>query len=333
MTAVRYDVIVIGGGVNGLTCAAMLGQAGLRTLLLERRDEVGGCATEHELAPGFRVPTLAHRTGPAARRRGRAAAPDAARAGALAATDSLHGALARWARAADLRQFRAGVRRDRRLVHARCRGMAGFHPVARRGWARGRLAVHPHPARRGRPWHARPVDPDAHAARLPGAAERRCVAAAAVGADGGGGSRQRVPGNRTAPCHGRGGRPAGRDDGAVVRRQRTAVAAARSERVGRRHARCRRGGWTSRGDERPAARRAASRRGRADGRDRDAGARSVPIAPSAWRSSPARPSSRVRWCPVWIPSGRSWRCAKPSICRPSSSGGSATCACAGRSRR
>jgi phytoene dehydrogenase-like protein len=60
----RYDAIVIGGGVNGLTCAAMLGQAGRRTLLLEQRDIVGGCAAEHELAPGFRVPTLAHRTGP-----------------------------------------------------------------------------------------------------------------------------------------------------------------------------------------------------------------------------------------------------------------------------
>ena len=64
MTAVRYDAIVIGGGVNGLTCAAMLGQAGLRTLLLEQRDVVGGCAAEYELAPGFRVPALAHRTGP-----------------------------------------------------------------------------------------------------------------------------------------------------------------------------------------------------------------------------------------------------------------------------
>jgi len=61
---VRYDAIVIGGGVNGLTCAALLGKAGLRTLLLERRSEVGGSAAEHEIAPGFRVPTLAHRSGP-----------------------------------------------------------------------------------------------------------------------------------------------------------------------------------------------------------------------------------------------------------------------------
>lgn len=64
MTEIRYDAIVIGGGINGLTCAALLGKAGLRTLLLEARDTVGGCAAEHELAPGFRVPTLAHRTGP-----------------------------------------------------------------------------------------------------------------------------------------------------------------------------------------------------------------------------------------------------------------------------
>jgi phytoene dehydrogenase-like protein len=62
--APRYDAIVIGGGVNGLTCAAMLGKAGVRTLLLEQLDEVGGCATESTIAPGFRVPTLAHSTGP-----------------------------------------------------------------------------------------------------------------------------------------------------------------------------------------------------------------------------------------------------------------------------
>lgn len=64
MRTTRYDAIVIGAGVNGLACAALLGRAGRRTLLVERRAEGGGCAAEHELAPGFRVPTLAHRTGP-----------------------------------------------------------------------------------------------------------------------------------------------------------------------------------------------------------------------------------------------------------------------------
>lgn len=59
-----YDAIVIGGGVNGLTCAALLGKAGLRVALVEQRDTLGGCALERQIAPGFRAPTLAHRTGP-----------------------------------------------------------------------------------------------------------------------------------------------------------------------------------------------------------------------------------------------------------------------------
>ena len=63
----RYDAIVIGGGVNGLTCAAALGKAGVRTLLLEQRGEVGGCACEGSIADGFSVPTLAHATGPVRR--------------------------------------------------------------------------------------------------------------------------------------------------------------------------------------------------------------------------------------------------------------------------
>ncbi len=63
MTANTYDAIVIGGGHNGLVTAAYLGRAGLRTVVLERRDAVGGAAATSELAPGARVPTLAHTVG------------------------------------------------------------------------------------------------------------------------------------------------------------------------------------------------------------------------------------------------------------------------------
>jgi phytoene dehydrogenase-like protein len=58
-----WDAIVIGGGHNGLVTAAYLGQAGLRTLVLERRERVGGAAETSELAPGIRIPTLAHTVG------------------------------------------------------------------------------------------------------------------------------------------------------------------------------------------------------------------------------------------------------------------------------
>jgi phytoene dehydrogenase-like protein len=49
-----YDVIVLGGGHNGLVCACYLAKAGHRVKVLERRSIVGGAATTEEFHPGFR---------------------------------------------------------------------------------------------------------------------------------------------------------------------------------------------------------------------------------------------------------------------------------------
>ena len=53
----RYDAFVIGAGHNGLTAAFYLARGGLSTLVLERRDIVGGCAVAEEIAPGCRTST------------------------------------------------------------------------------------------------------------------------------------------------------------------------------------------------------------------------------------------------------------------------------------
>jgi phytoene dehydrogenase-like protein len=55
-----YDAIVIGAGHNGLTAAAYLARAGLSTLVLERREIVGGCCVTEEIAPGCRVSTTSY---------------------------------------------------------------------------------------------------------------------------------------------------------------------------------------------------------------------------------------------------------------------------------
>jgi phytoene dehydrogenase-like protein len=55
-----YDAIVVGAGHNGLTAAAYLARAGLKTLVLERREIVGGCCVTEEIAPGCRASTTSY---------------------------------------------------------------------------------------------------------------------------------------------------------------------------------------------------------------------------------------------------------------------------------
>jgi phytoene dehydrogenase-like protein len=55
-----YDVVIIGAGHNGLTCAAYLGMAGLTVKVVERRSVVGGAAVTEEFCPGFRNSVAAY---------------------------------------------------------------------------------------------------------------------------------------------------------------------------------------------------------------------------------------------------------------------------------
>lgn len=58
------DIVIIGGGHNGLVTAFYLAKAGLKPLVLERRNQVGGAAITEEFHPGFRSSVLAHSAGP-----------------------------------------------------------------------------------------------------------------------------------------------------------------------------------------------------------------------------------------------------------------------------
>ena len=58
------DIVIIGGGHNGLVTAFYLAKAGFKPLVLERNTQVGGAAVTDEFHPGFRCSTLAHAAGP-----------------------------------------------------------------------------------------------------------------------------------------------------------------------------------------------------------------------------------------------------------------------------
>ena len=53
------DVVIIGGGHNGLVCAAYLAKAGKKVTVFEAADQVGGAAATREFAPGFKA-SVAH---------------------------------------------------------------------------------------------------------------------------------------------------------------------------------------------------------------------------------------------------------------------------------
>jgi phytoene dehydrogenase-like protein len=60
MSISERDVIVVGGGHNGLACAAYLARAGLDVLVLERRDVLGGAAATEDLWDGYRISSASY---------------------------------------------------------------------------------------------------------------------------------------------------------------------------------------------------------------------------------------------------------------------------------
>ncbi|MCA8889840.1 MAG: NAD(P)/FAD-dependent oxidoreductase, partial [Parvularculaceae bacterium] len=56
----KTDVLIIGAGHNGLTCACYLAQAGLSVHIVERRAVIGGAAVTEEFHPGFRNSTASY---------------------------------------------------------------------------------------------------------------------------------------------------------------------------------------------------------------------------------------------------------------------------------
>ena len=60
MSTTETDVVILGGGHNGLVCAFYLARAGLKVTVLERRGVVGGAAVTEEFHPGFRNSTASY---------------------------------------------------------------------------------------------------------------------------------------------------------------------------------------------------------------------------------------------------------------------------------
>ena len=60
------DVVIIGGGINGLVAAATLARQKLAVLVLDQHDRVGGAAVTNTSTRGFSAPRLSHSLGPLA---------------------------------------------------------------------------------------------------------------------------------------------------------------------------------------------------------------------------------------------------------------------------
>src|SRR4051812_28651649 len=63
LAARAWDVVIVGAGHNGLACAAYLGRAGKRVLVLEARERIGGACTIEEPWPGVRMSPCAYLAG------------------------------------------------------------------------------------------------------------------------------------------------------------------------------------------------------------------------------------------------------------------------------
>ena len=56
----RFDVIIVGGGHNGLVAAAYLAAAGCSVLVAERRPILGGACVTEAIGPGYRCSTTSY---------------------------------------------------------------------------------------------------------------------------------------------------------------------------------------------------------------------------------------------------------------------------------